>query len=786
MAPRLRYGVLLAVVLVFAALAAWNLPKLTLQNQLTAFFPSAETADQSVLFDALKHSLNQDRSQQPLMVSVQLPLSVNVTPNDAAAISQTLARALRDQSWVAEVRNAPSSISAWNRTPLREYRYLLTDFDLEALPSRLDDLWQAWQIGLVMDKPTALSDPTQQWFHYLGQSRFQQAVPTISGVWGEMTPSSDAQLESMQLLLLVTFKPVALASHLQAVEPLLRTALQTAGVSEAGVSEVDQAGVKIVLSNAAWIAQQARHDIEQDVKWLSAIATLLVLGFLFWVFRRPLWVLLSFVPLAAGTLLGALAVQAVFGALEAMTLALGVVLIGVAVDYPIHALSALRQSPQQAWRNWPVIRLGALSSLVGLGSLMWLDIPGVQQMGLFAAVGLLTALGMTRLILWVLAPATSLPMSATMKDADPALVSISEGWKWMGLAVLVMAVLWWKPIVWQDDLASLSPVPPSLLQQDGDLRQAFRQPEASQFLLVQADSMQALLQRQEALSASLAQLKTDGVIQGWLGLSDWLPSLQRQAQRLSALPSDDALNSALAQSDTPLQPNHFQSFVQSVEASSTLPPLDWPRFETLALDWQQALWPTLVTETAHGVVGKILLQGVTQPARLADWSEAQDVLYFNQRSLVAESVAQLRWELVWGLFGLLLVFGLGLRLATTGFAQAWQILLPVVFGLGLSLVSLSLFGQAVTVFHLLAGFLVVAIGLDYSLFARQAKLESGTSRKPHNGGDAMQSVTIAWMTTILTFGCLLWTSIPILVAIGQTLVIGVIWVYLLARWQNRV
>ncbi len=100
--------------------------------------------------------------------------------------------------------------------------------------------------------------------------------------------------------------------------------------------------------------------------------------------------------------------------------------------------------------------------------------------------------------------------------------------------------------------------------------------------------------------------------------------------------------------------------------------------------------------------------------------------------------------------------------------------------------SLSLFGQAVTVFHLLAGFLVVAIGLDYSLFARQAKLESGTSREPHDGGDAMQSVTIAWMTTILTFGCLLWTSIPILVAIGQTLVVGVIWVYLLARWQNRV
>ncbi|KUJ74158.1 hypothetical protein AVO42_01700 [Thiomicrospira sp. XS5] len=781
MAQRSRYGVLLVVVLVFGALAAWSLPKLTLQNQLTAFFPPAETTDQAVLFDSLKQSLNQDRSQQPLMVSVQLPLSVNVTPNDAAAISQTLATALRDQSWVAGVRNAPSSVSAWNQAPLREYRYLLTDFDLKTLPSRLDDLWQAWQMGLVLDKATALSDPTQQWFGYLGQSRFQQAVPSVAGVWGETSPSSDEQPEFIQLLFLVTFKPAVLASHLQVVEPVLRAAL-----AKAGVPEADRPGVKLAVSNVAWIAQQARYDIEQDVKWLSVIATLLVLGFLFWRFRRPLWVFLSFVPLATGTLLATLAVQTVFGSIEAMTLALGVVLIGVAVDYPIHALAALRQSPQQAWRNWPVIRLGALSSLVGLGSLMWLGIPGVQQMGLFAAVGLLTALGMTRFILWVLSPVTSIPTAVKMADTDPALATVRDGWKWMGLTALVLAVLWWKPIVWQDDLVSLSPVPPSLLQQDGDLRQAFRQPEASQFLLVSADSMQTLLQRQEALSAGLAQLKTDGIIQGWLGLSDWLPSVQRQAQRLSALPSADALNSVLTQSDTPLQPKHFQSFVQSVESSSTLPPLDWPRFETLALDWQQALLPTLVTETANGVVGKILLQGVTQPASLADWCDAQDTLYFNQRSLVAESVTQLRWELAWGLFGLLLVFVLGLRLATANFAQAWQILLPVVFGLGLSLATLTVFGQAVTVFHLLAGFLVVAIGLDYSLFARQARQQAQASQEVPQRDDAMSSVTIALMTTILTFGCLLWTSIPILVAIGQTLVVGVIWVYLLARWQNRV
>ncbi len=585
MAQRSRYGVLLAVVLVFGALAAWSLPKLTLQNQLTAFFPPAETADQAVLFDSLKQSLNQDRSQQPLMVSVQIPLNVNITLNDAAAISQTLATALRDQSWVAGVRNAPSSVSTWNRAPLREYRYLMTDFDLETLPSRLDDLWQAWQMGLVLDKATALSDPTQQWFRYLGQSRFQQAVPSVAGVWGEASPSSDEQPEFIQLLFLVTFKPAALASHLQAVEPVLRAALV-----KSGVPEMDRAGVKIAVSNVAWIAQQARHDIEQDVKWLSVIATLLVLGFLFWTVPSScLWVFLSFVPLATGTLLGTLAVQTVFGSIEAMTLALGVVLIGVAVDYPIHALAALGQSPQQAWRNWPVIRLGALSSLVGLGQF---DVAGHSRSATDGIV------------------CRRRPSDGVGHDPFHSMGTVagdvhSNGCENGRYGSGACNRSRWLEMDGVDRFGPRGAVVEThrvagrLGQFESGAAQLIATgrgftpgvpPAGSQPVFTGASRLHANL-----IATAGSLVGRFGAVENGRHHSRLVGPIRLVAE--FAVPSAtpfglaiaDALNSALAKSDTPLQPKHFQSFAQSVQASSTLPPLDWPRFETLALDWQQAL-----------------------------------------------------------------------------------------------------------------------------------------------------------------------------------------------------
>ena len=400
-------------------------------------------------------------------------------------------------------------------------------------------------------------------------------------------------------------------------------------------------------------------------------------------------------------------------------------------------------------------------------------------MGVFASMGILTALLMTRLILWQLhQKEPSVALADNTSNSTQAIESTAKfEWKlWLPLMFLIGWVLWMKPISWQDDLANLSPVPPKLLQQDGALRQQFQQTEASQFLVMQADSIEALLQQQEALQLSLAQLRKQGMVSGTLTLANWLPSQALQRQRQQALPDKQAIINVLQQTDTPLTLKYFGGFLEEISRSQSLEPLTLETFKPLALNWQQALLPLLVSESGKGVTGKILLQGVTDTAAIAQWAQTHSLLYFNQRHLVAGLVSELRQQLLWVIAALLLVFWMFLSVQRRNINQAWQILMPVVTGVALTLVTLILLGQQVTIFHLLASLLVIAIGIDYSLFGHRARYLN----------HSLHSVNIALLTTVLSFGFLLLTEIPILIAIGQTLVIGVLWIYGLTRLQNRV
>lgn len=754
-------------ILFLAGVALFGVPKLMVQNQLTAFFPPATTPQQTVLLQTLKESLSNQARTTPLMVSMRFPASMNAS--QVTDFSETLRLSLLSEPVIASIQNQSPSFALWNQAPLRGYRYLLTNFDLSTLPDRLETLWQAWQLGVVLDKSAALSDPTQQWGAYLSHSQFQKALPSHNGVW----MAEDTANEARSLLMLLTFKPGHQMEGLGAIKAFLAEKVNLL----LGHDMAQQVDLKI--SNAAWIAYQAKKEIQQEVKWLSIVASLFILGFLFWAFRQFYWVVLSFVPLIAAMLVSAVTVNVLFGSIEALTLALGVVLIGVTVDYPIHAFAAYRKNRLLAMEAWPIIRLGGVTSLLGFLCLLFLDIKGIQQMGVFASVGILTALMTTRLIFWQLTQNT--PDYASTSDAPISernkVLDATFEWKiWLPLMVLIGSVLWMKPVSWQDDLANLSPVPPSLLQQDRALRQQFQQTEASQFLLMQADSIEALLEQQEALASSLDRLRQQGKVAGTLMLANWLPSQTLQHQRQQALPDKQTLLNALQQADTPLRSKYFGEFLETVTRSRTLEPLTLEVFKGLALDWQQALLPLLVSDNKKGVTGKILLQGVTDSTVVAQWAQDHSLLYFNQRHLVASLVGELRQQLLGVMAVLLVMFWLYLSIQQRSIRQAWLILMPIIIGVAMTLVTLVLLGQQVTIFHLLASLLVIAIGIDYSLFGRRAQ----------SLPDSMHSVNIALSTTVLSFGFLLLTDIPILMAIGQTLVIGVLWVYGLTRLQNRV
>ncbi len=733
--------------------------KAPFKNELTQFFPLKNNIESTYL----QNRLVPNQSSSWLMLSIQTDHS----NQPLEEISQSIQKHLLTLNGVQQALNGSEPVQSplQQETPpkLYPYRYLLTPFEPSQLKTHIQQRWQEYQLGFVLDKPWLLDDPSFQWGIYQASLNPSQALSKKSGVWFH------DQTQSVLLLIQADNQADVLTHLYQELEKI--------------VGED-----RFYLSGADWIAQQAQQQIKQEINVITTLALGMVLLALFIAFRSAKLILLSSLPLLGAFSIGILSTISLFGSMQLITLALGAILLGVAIDYPIHLISAYQSRKKSSIEKiWLTVRLGALTSVFGFLTLWWVDIKGLQQISIFAASGLLAAIVITQALKPYLArhyppnpPEQESPVSTdTTKSSSTHPIKFL----FLGLSV-VLIILFLKPIQWQDDIASLSPVSNDLIQNDRTLRSLFEYKEVGKKLLLPAQSIEELLQKQEGLIHLLETLKSSGAIQQYQLLAQLLPSQQLQAQRQQALISSentvDLINDAVE--NTRFKALHFKPFQESLEQSKTLPLMAFDDFIT-ANDTTAQLAHQHVLMRPDQVIGVISLSGVTSDALIQEFvqtSPLQELIYFNQRAFVAKQITETRMRLLQILGFLLMVLSLSIWLKFRTVHDVLTVLTPIVLAIGLTLATFSLLGIALSIFHLMSLMLVAAIGIDYSLLFTESTSEK-TDAKIWT-----HSIHVAFFTTLGSFGILSLSQLSLLSAIGLTVVIGVSFSYGLAYIMSKI
>ncbi|MGA8707899.1 MAG: MMPL family transporter [Steroidobacteraceae bacterium] len=553
------------------------------------------------------------------------------------------------------------------------------------------------------------------------------------------------------------------------------------------------AGLKLLLSGPAVFAVQARASIEREVKRLSLISSALIVTLLLIVYRSVSTLLLGLVPVISGALAGVVAVALGSGVVHGITLGFGTTLIGESVDYSIYFFVQSQPRSTGGLRVpahlWPTIGLGMLTSVCGFASLLPSSFPGLAQLGLYSIAGLITAAVVTRWLLPRLSPqhprmrnlAPLGRMAARLRLVPPGSVLAAV---LMLLAVAAAAVLYaHRGALWNRDLAALSPVAASAQALDGELRSELGAPDISNLVIVKGADQETTLRRAEAVSRQLDSLAAAGVIEGYDSPARYLPSLRTQSARRNSLPDTATLRQRLraATKQTPLRPEALGDFVAAVDAARSAPPLDRAALANtslaLALDallWQKdgrwyALLPLRANRRGAGN-GDIDIERVRaalggQPAGSVialNMKEETDSLYGGY----LREAARLS---LWGLGAILLLLALVLRSPT----RVTRVMAPL--ALSVLVVAAGLIGGGVplTILHLIGLLLIVAVGSNYALFF---------DRRAHSAAEALPltlaSLLIANATTVIGFGVLAFSSVPVLSALGTTVAPGA----LLALW----
>jgi predicted exporter len=739
---------------------------------MSFFLPSKPTLEQQALVGQLKDG------------TVSRLLMLSIEGGDApqrAAVSRELRKRLASDPAYVSVQNGEAGGLESERDVLLRHRYQLSPavsperFTEEGLKSAVTDTIDLLTSPAgVLLKPYLANDPTGEVLAVLGQLNPATQPQTRAGVWASR--NGDRAMLLLQTRALGSDTD-GQAAAIDSVRQAFAQSLQTTGHS----------ALTLNLSGPGQFAVQSRETIKKEVARLSLISSVAIWLVLFWVYRSFRLLALGLIPVLSGTLAGIVMVSLVHGTVFGITVGFGSALIGEAVDYAIYYFVQAGHQGVDQWRRvfWPTIRLGVMTTAIGFGALLFSGFPGLSQLGLYALSGVVTAALVTRFVLPALTGAgVNVPQSGPWVRKGLSLLNQAHRLRWLAavLTVLVGAYLWQvRDGLWDGNLSALSTVSEAEATADSRMRTDLAAPDARYLVTVTAPDQEGALQAAERAGERLDRLVETGVIGGYDSPARFLPSEQLQRQRLSSLPEPAELQARLDRAlvDSPLPASKLGPFLSDVTAARSQGVMQRADLEGSAL----ALGvDSMLTRTENG--GWTAMLPLRPTADALDASLPADQLRAalagsgavfvdlktEFESLYSGYVSEAVQLSLAGVAAIALLLAFTMRSA----ARLSRVLFTLALTVACVIALLHLSGARLHLLHLVGMLLIVAVGSNYALF-----FDRVAAGEPLDEATLM-SMAVAVLTTVIGFGTLASSSVPVLQAVGITVGPGALLALLLS------
>jgi predicted exporter len=739
------------------------------ESTLSEFLPKSPSAQQELLNEQLRNGV------------LSRKILVAINGGDAAArarISAQMALDLRKNNQFEFVSNGNSGVNSKIYNYMFTHRYLLSTatkpelFSVkglhDAIEKTLNDLATPGGEAILALFP---SDPTGAMIGMAKGMRGMAKPRVLDGVWVSSTGDS-------ALLVLQTRFP---GSDSDAQQQAIATIKKIFRLAQRDMGSSGQ-NTRLQLTGVGVISVAARDTIVHAAELMSLISGTLIIMLLLFVYRSLAVLAFSLIPVMSGVIVGIAAVSLGFGVVYDITLGFGTALIGEAVDYSIYFFVQAGEMAAGAelWskRYWPIIRLGVFTSVAGFASLLFSNLPGLAQLGLYAIAGLLTAAGVTRFVL------PSLPLHhfkrRDFERMGGILVDImrmlsSARWVVISLTVIASGILVvHRDHIWSHELSALSPVPKADQLLYAKLRKDMGIPDAGYLLVVSGPTRNRALEKASKIDPLLEQLQVSDIIGGFQTPTRFLPGVKSQVERISALPPKKILTARLAEAlrGLPVSASRLSPFVQAVERERRLPPLTYAELPAgirqivdSMLVHQGQEWSVLlpVIAPSSGKINPEAVQAVMRKHHVndvmfVDISGATNTLY----SGYIRNALKLSLTGVLGIIILLLV-------VFRSVIRVVRIMLPLIAAVLSVAAGFVVMGIELNILNLIGLMLIVAVGSNYALFFDRSGQMNG-----EGSSRTLVSLVVANLATLIGFTPLAFSGVPVLQAIGATVAPGVI------------
>jgi len=547
-----------------------------------------------------------------------------------------------------------------------------------------------------------------------------------------------------------------------------------------------EAGGQMVLelSSINRNAVASERSIRGDANFISAVSISFVCALFLLVFHSLRHLAIAILTPVSGFAVAIAVALSGEDPVHGITLGFGFALIGVAIDYPIHLMNHHALSPPGTQPRETVTRirssllLSGFTTTLAFIALALSDFPGLQAMGIFAAIGIPVGLAITLFSI----PAFMRPSEAP----TPAQQALANGFArlvgWLsarvGIAVAIFAVCALIAIIgvpqlrWEDDPSTLIAGDPALIAESERVRRRIVDFDSGRFVVGLAPNVEAALVLNDQIHERLGETISAGDLGDMRSLHTFLWSQELQLRNLAALRSvpdlGDRIDRIYVQSG--FQPGAFERFAEAVAAPAA-PPLRAEDFRGTALE--RALDSLVELDGRWAVV--TYLRGATSGDAIRDaLAGLERAHYIDQKEVVTGVYQGYRRSTVRVLALGCVIFFVVLQLRYRNLRRGLLAFATATLAALATYGAFGILGVSVNVVSTISLLLVLGMAVDYGIFAVDG------AQVPDRLGATLSSILVSCLTSVFVFGSLALSEQPALRAIGLTTGTGILFALVLS------
>jgi 1-acyl-sn-glycerol-3-phosphate acyltransferase len=564
------------------------------------------------------------------------------------------------------------------------------------------------------------------------------------------------------------------------------------GVLEGFAKEAPDLKVEYYGGTAVAVANSVR--VKKDIVLTLSIALAFFLLVFLAYFRRFSVMLLMFVPVLIGAVISVAMLSLLYGRVSAIALGVGVIFIGITVDYSLHLFTHLRSGGKLQQTLGRIAIPVLMSSLTTASAFLCLNIirsEAMQQIGVFAAF----AVVISALSLLIVTPLLigNREGSATRYEGGGKEGTLHRllGYRFENSRLLVAVLLALtllfaftsRKIRFNGDISTLNYQTESLSRSEATLRSISSVANSSVYLLTRAAGLEEALEKLEASRELLTGCLDQGLVTEMSWVPDLMLSRQAQEERIRRWHRfwDEAGREQVRRRITESGMRHhfreeaFEAFYSLINKDfEPIPMEEYGLLRELFLDTY------ISEEEGQCSLVTILKVDPRDKQALFDRISARgdfiifDNQYFINRffEVLKEDFNKLVLISMSVVFLILLLFFGRIEIALATFIP---IMISWLWTLGL----MGLFGIEINIFNIIISTFIFGLGIDYCIFIMNG-LMANYREGEHSLVPYKLSILLSALTTIAAIGVLVFARHPALNSIAVVSIFGITTVLLMA------